>query len=75
MTIFYIKMKIRAGGGNFRAAGGGGALGQQGAPPAIPLYGKHYMFFKYLDNFYFHFIIDLYDFKVFTPIFSSCFKS
>ena len=33
MTIFYIKMKIRA---------GGGALGQQGAPPAIPLYGKHY---------------------------------
>ena len=31
MTIFYIKMKIRAGGGCFRA--GGGALGQQGAPP------------------------------------------
>ena len=31
MTIFYIKMKIRAGGGTFRA--GGGALGQQGAPP------------------------------------------
>ena len=33
-------MKIRAGGGSFRA--GGGVLGQQGAPPAIPLYGKHY---------------------------------
>ena len=31
MTIFYIKMKIRAGGGSFRA--GGGVLGQQGAPP------------------------------------------
>ena len=31
MTIFYIKMKKRAGGGNFRA--GGGALGQQAAPP------------------------------------------
>ena len=31
MTIFYIKMKIRAGGGSFRA--GGGALGQQGALP------------------------------------------
>ena len=31
MIIFYIKMKIRAGGGRFRAAGG--ALGQQGAPP------------------------------------------
>ena len=31
LTIFYIKMKIRAGGGSFRA--GGGALGQQGAPP------------------------------------------
>ena len=35
MTIFYIKMKIRAGGGSFRAAGGA-----QGAPPAIPLYGE-----------------------------------
>ena len=33
MIIFYIKMKIRAGGGNFRAAGG--ALGQQGAPPPL----------------------------------------
>ena len=32
MTIFYIEMNIGA---------GGGALGQQGAPPAIPLYGKH----------------------------------
>ena len=42
MIIFYIKMKIRAGGG-FRAAGG--ALGQQGAPPAIPLYGKHYFIY------------------------------
>ena len=31
MTIFYIKMKLRAGGGSFRA--GGGDLGQQGAPP------------------------------------------
>ena len=41
MTIFYIKMKIRAGGG---AVGHeGGILGQQGAPPAIPLYGKHYV--------------------------------
>ena len=35
MTIFYIKMKIRAGGGSFRAGGGsfragGGALGQEG---------------------------------------------
>ena len=33
MTIFYIKMKIRAGGGSFRA--GGGALGQQGALPCF----------------------------------------
>ena len=45
MTIFYIKMKIRAGGGALRQQGGalgqqggalgqqGGALGQQGAPP------------------------------------------
>ena len=30
MTILYIKMKIRAGVGSFRA--GGGTLGQQGAP-------------------------------------------
>ena len=40
MTIFYIKMKIRAGGGALGQEGG--ALGQQGAPPAIPLCGKHY---------------------------------
>ena len=40
MIIFYIKMKIRAGGGALGQQGG--ALGQQGAPPAIPLYGKHY---------------------------------
>ena len=40
MTIFYIKMKIIAGGGALGQHGG--ALGQQGAPPAIPLYGKHY---------------------------------
>ena len=39
MTIFYIKMKIRAGGGALGQEGG--VLGQQGAPPAIPLYGKH----------------------------------
>ena len=38
MTIFYIKMKIRAGGGGLGQEGGD--LGQQGAP--IPLYGKHY---------------------------------
>ena len=31
MTIFYIKMKIRAGGGTLGQQGG--ALGQQGAPP------------------------------------------
>ena len=31
MTIFYIKMKIRAGGGALGQEGG--ALGQQGAPP------------------------------------------
>ena len=46
MTIFYIEMKIRAGGGALGQQGGalgqqGGALGQQGAPPSIPLYGKH----------------------------------
>ena len=41
MTIFYIKIKIRAGGGGLGQQGG--ALGQQGAPPAIPLYGKHYI--------------------------------
>ena len=39
MTIFYIRMKIRAGGGTLGQEGG--ALGHQGAPPAIPLYGKH----------------------------------
>ena len=38
MTIFYIKTKIRAGGGALGQQGGalgqqGGALGQQGAPP------------------------------------------
>ena len=38
MTIFYIKMKIRAGGGDLGQEGGdlgqeGGDLGQQGAPP------------------------------------------
>ena len=43
MTIFYIEMKIRAGGGNFRAGGGnfragGGTLGQQGAPPLLFLF-------------------------------------
>ena len=43
MTIFYIKMKIRAGGGTLGQKGG--TLGQQGAPPAIPLYGKHYIIF------------------------------
>ena len=32
MTIFYIKMKIRAGGGALGQEGGG-ALGQHGAPP------------------------------------------
>ena len=31
MTIFYVKMKIRAGGGALGQEGG--ALGQQGAPP------------------------------------------
>ena len=31
MTIFYIKMKIRAGGGALGQEGG--VLGQQGAPP------------------------------------------
>ena len=31
MTIFYIKIKIRAGGGGLGQQGG--ALGQQGAPP------------------------------------------
>ena len=31
MTIFYIKMKIRAGGGDLGQEDG--ALGQQGAPP------------------------------------------
>ena len=36
MTSFYIKMKIRAGGGSFRA--GRGALGQQGAPPLLFLF-------------------------------------
>ena len=37
-------MKIRAGGGYLGQEGG--TLGQQGAPPAIPLYGKHYIFFE-----------------------------
>ena len=30
--------------GRFRAAGGD--LGQQGAPPAIPFYGKHYSYYN-----------------------------
>ena len=36
MTIFYIKMKIRAGGGNFRA--GGGIFRAAGCPPLLFLF-------------------------------------
>ena len=46
MTIFYIKMKIRAGGGNFRAAGG--ALGQQGG--AFRAAGCSPLLFLFMGN-------------------------
>ena len=36
MTIFYIKMKIRAGGGNFRA--GGGSFRAAGCSPLLFLF-------------------------------------
>ena len=36
MTIFYIKMKIRAGGGNFRAAGG--SFSAAGCSPLLFLF-------------------------------------
>ena len=39
MINFYIEIKIKA---------GGGTLGQQGAPPAIPLYGIHYFTSVYI---------------------------
>ena len=57
MTIFYIKMKIRAGGGALGQQGG--ALGQQGAPPAIPLCGKHYICDAYRNLMSWFFVLRL----------------
>ena len=44
MTIFYIKMKIRAGGGYLGQEGG--ALGQQGAPPCYSSLWETLVWFK-----------------------------
>ena len=48
MTFFYIKMKIRAGGGNFRA--GGGSFRAAGYSPLLFLFMGNTKYLKDLNN-------------------------